>query len=216
MYLVQIDTEGEIAKIGKQLGSLHDKAPNVLASALNSTRTKSTTLIKNAIRKRYAYQRKDKLKNAFSYRRATKQHLDTTIFIASEVQHLSDFKISPTSPSNSDYGAAKAQVMKNGGIKPIEGDGVKAFIAKFASGKVAIVRRVPGQRYKTSGALNARLAKYGKSADSTRIKALLGPSIPKMAATVHKEEGIDEETRKLLQANIQKQIAKTIEKAMKG
>lgn len=66
MYLVQIDTEGEIAKIGKQLGSLHDKAPNVLASALNSTRTKSTTLIKNAIRKRYAYQRKDKLKNAFS------------------------------------------------------------------------------------------------------------------------------------------------------
>lgn len=45
MYLVQIDTEGEIAKIGKQLGSLHDKAPNVLASA---ERTNLKTLFHTA------------------------------------------------------------------------------------------------------------------------------------------------------------------------
>lgn len=216
MYLVQIDPEGEVAKISKQLGSLHDKAPNVLASALNATRTKSTTLIKNAIKKRYAYQRKDKLKSAFSYQKASKQHLDTTVYITSEVQHLSDFKISPTAPSKSDYGAAKAQVMKSGGLDAIEGNGVKAFIAKFASGKVAVVQRVPGQRYKTPSGLSKRIAKYGKNTDPTRIKALFGPSIPKMAAVVHESEGLDAETQRLLQENIQKYIAKTIEKSLRG
>lgn len=216
MYLVEIDPQGEIVKISQRLGSMHDKAPQVLASALNSTRTKTTTLIKNAIKKRYTYQRKDKLKDAISYQKASKQHLDTTIFIRSEAPHLSDFKISPTAPSNSDYGAAKAQVLKSGKIAPLDSTtGAKAFIARFANEKIAVVQRVPGKQYSSSSALSKRIAKYGKKADPTRIQAFYGPRLPSMAKIVYTED-IEADTQALLDENIQKQIDKVIKKAMEG
>jgi hypothetical protein len=216
MYLIQIDDEGEIQRISQQLGSLHDQAPKVMAAAVNATARRSNTLMKQAIRKMYTYSRSDKLKGAFTVsKKASKSNPSATISVSSEVQHLSDFKISPTAPSNSDYGAVKAQVLKKSGMSAISGNGINSFIAKFSSGKTAVVQRIPGQMYKTSSALERRFAKYGKQSDPTRIKALFGPSIPKMAAKVH-EDSVDEQTGNILQAEIEKQIAKVIAKQMGG
>lgn len=212
MYFVEIDPQGEIQRISQELGDLHAKAPQVLANALNATGRRASTLIKNAIKKRYTYGRKDKLKDIALSQKASKANPSATISVTSDAPHLSDFKIEPKQPSSSDYGAVKAQVFKSGNMTAIEGNGVKAFIARFSNGKVAVVQRVPGQRYKSASALSKRLQKYGKSADPTRIKAFYGPRVTSMAKTVY-EDGIDEEIASILQDNIRKQIAKTIERA---
>lgn len=217
MYFVEIDPQGEIQRISQQLGTLSAKAPNVLVNSLNATATRANTLIKKAIKQRYTYQRKDKLKEGSKVQRASKQHLDATItFTVRDEQHITDFKHSPTVPSKSDYGAAKAQVLQSGGMKALKSKlGTKAFTIRFSNGKAAIVQRVPGETYKSSSALATRLAKYGKGADPTRIKAFYGPRLTSMAKAVY-EEDVQADIRAILDENIQKRIAQTIEKAMEG
>lgn len=211
MIVFTIDDNGLIKSIAERLGEYHEKAPTVLSKAINATARKTNTLMKQAIRKKYAYSRTDKIKAAFKIAvRATKANPSATITVTSESQHLSDFKISPSSPSKGDYGAAKAMAFKKGNMTPIEGNGVKAFTAMFSNGKIAIVQRVPGERYKKASALAKRQAKYGKKADPTRIKAFFGSSIPKMAAKVH-EESVADQTMEILQENVQKFIKKTVE-----
>lgn len=215
MYLMQIDDEGEIKRIGQELGSLHDKAPQVMASAINSTALKMNTLMKRAIKKTYTYNRADKLKKAFNRsKKATPADPSAIVTVTSETPHTSDFKITPSAPSTSNYGAAKAQILKNGSEKElVSSAGIKAFIARFSNGKVAVVQRVPGSRYGRGA--QTRIAKYGAGTDLTKIKAMFGPSIPKMAAKVH-EESVNDEMGEILQSDIQKQIAKVIAKQMAG
>lgn len=214
MVLVEYDTKGEIKRIGKQLGGLHDKAPKVLATATNSTARRINTLMKQAIRKTYTYHRSDKMKGAFKLgKKATTTSPSATITVVSESPHLSDFKVTPAAPTKDGYEAVKAQVLKRGGEKSIQMGDIKAFIAKFSNSKIAVAQRLPGATY-TRGR-QARAAKYGDRADMTKIKALFGPSITKMAAKVH-EESVASETEAILQDNIQKQIKKMIAKQMEG
>lgn len=214
MILVEFDAQGEITRIGKQLGCMHDKAPKVLATATNATARRINTLMKQAIRKTYTYHRTDNLKAAFSLaKKATATSPSATISVKSESPHLSDFKVTPSAPTKGGHDSVKAQVLKQGGGKTIQIGEIKSFIARFSNSKIAVVQRVPGSSY-TRG-LQARAEKYGEKADMTKIKAFFGPSITKMAAKVH-EESVAAETEAILQDNIQKQIKKLIAKQMEG
>lgn len=218
MVLIQFDNKGEIEKIGQQLGSIHDQAPKVMAAAINATARRTNTLIKQAIRKTYTYHRPDKMKKAFKIpQRATATSPSAKITVTSETPHLTDFEVTPSEPYKAVKGmaAVKVRIFRNGSLTELISSkyGTKAFIAQFPNDKLGAVQRVPGQTYSV-GAQN-RASTYGKYADMTKLKALFGPSLPKMAARVH-EESIREQTEAILQENIQKQIKRVIDKHMSG
>ena len=215
MIVVEIDNEGEIRKIAERLGSLVDKAPRVYANAMNATARRLNTLLKQAIRQTYTYHRGDKLRKGFRIsRKATSTNPSAVITITSESPHLTDFKVTPSVPSKNGRSAVKAKILKRGSGKAIPSEsGIKSFIARFQNGKLAAVQRDPPKEY-TAGAA-ARLSRYGKHTDMTKIKAFFGPSVTKMAGKVY-EDGVAEETGEILQENIQKQIDKVIARHMTG
>lgn len=50
MFLVQIDSDGNIERVAKQLGLPYDKSAQWIASALNETSRRTATLLKQARR----------------------------------------------------------------------------------------------------------------------------------------------------------------------
>ncbi len=99
MFLVQIDSDGNIERVAKQLGLPYDKSAQWIASALNETSRRTATLLKQAIRKHYTYNRNDKLKGAFTVgTKATKTNQVAILNVKSEAPHLTDFKVKPNAP----------------------------------------------------------------------------------------------------------------------
>ncbi len=94
---------------------------------------------------------------------------------------------------NTKTGAAAAQVLASGGMKPLEMDGLKAFVTKFASGHVAIVQR--------------------KGADSLPVKKLLSPAVPFMLGNETVRGQAEALAYKTLQDEIDKRIQKALSKA---
>ncbi len=217
MFLVQIDSDGNIERVAKQLGLPYDKSAQWIASALNETSRRTATLLKQAIRKHYTYNRNDKLKGAFTVgTKATKTNQVAILNVKSEAPHLTDFKVKPNAPSKINHGAVMAQIKKDLKAKALISDkegNPKAFIAKFSNGKLAVVQRVPGKVYGPGA--QRRAAKYGAHSDMTKIKALFGPRITSMANAVY-EDSVAAETGVILQKAIEKQIAKTITKMTEG
>ena len=109
----------------------------------------------------------------------------------------------------------KAKVLKSGGMKPLERGGAKAFIGRFQSGHTAVLQRQIRQTYTVGGAAD-RIKKYGYPSggqwpDMTRIKKLLGPSVPSMLGN----EEIQEKTRTMLYTVLDQEIEKRINKAIR-
>ena len=93
-------------------------------------------------------------------------------------------------------------------MKTLEVDGLKAFVATFASGHTAIVQRHPPGEY--SDGKNARAAKYGAGADMTKLKKLLGPAVPHMLGN----ETVREQAEALTYATLEQEIQKRIDKVL--
>lgn len=93
---------------------------------------------------------------------------------------------------NQGSGAAAAQVLASGSMKPLEVDGLKAFATRFASGHVAIVQR--------------------KGADRLPIKKLLSPAVPHMLGNETVRSKAEALAYEALQAEIDKRIQKVLDK----
>ena len=122
------------------------------------------------------------------------------------MRDIMDFLTQP----NSDTAAAAAQVLNSGSMSPLENNGMKAFVARFASGHVAIVQRQANKRYTSAGA-STRAEKYGSGADMTKIKKLLSPAVPQMLGNAEGVEAAQALVIELLDKELDKQIEKALE-----
>lgn len=115
--------------------------------------------------------------------------------------------------------ATKAEVLSGGGLKALEKDGIKAFVAKASNGHIGIFQRI----YKYDSDNPAYHIPMGDWADTTKrknreihgkpIKTLFSNSIPMMIGNEDRVYGIVEPK---INEYLQKQIDRHIEKVLGG
>ena len=192
--MIRIDMEGELEKIIQQLNSLPDQiaAPNILKNAINSTARKVRKQLVKDAKGEYAIKDTTALKDESlggpKVLTATTANMSAAIRSRGPMQDIMAFTTRP----NTKTGAAAAQVLASGGMKPLEMDGLKAFVTKFASGHVAIVQR--------------------KGADRLPVKKLLSPAVPFMLGNETVREKAEALAYETLQGEIDKRIQKVLGK----
>lgn len=193
--MIRIDVEGELEKIIQQLNSLPDQiaAPNILKNAINSTARKVRKQLVKDAKGQYAIKDtkalKDESMGGPKVLTATTANMSAAIRSRGPMQDIMAFMTRP----NTKTGAAAAQVLASGGMKPLEMGGLKAFVTKFASGHVAIVQR--------------------KGADRLPVKKLLSPAVPFMLGNETVREKAEALAYETLQGEIDKRIQKVLGKA---
>lgn len=197
MIVFTVDDDGMVKTIADQLEEYHDKAPIVLKQALNATAKDARSMLANQAKKIYVIQ-KSKFNKAMTIKNASNRKLEALVVAKGSPIELINFKTNPKKPTTGENRpeVTTGKVLTASGLKRLEKGNIKAFVAKFTSGHVSIVQR-RGE---------ARLP----------VKKLFSPSIPKMIGN-EKEvyEKVKPEIAQLLDVNIRKFIAKTIEKGRK-
>lgn len=192
--LLEIDVDEELKKIIQRLDSLPDQiaAPNILKNAINSTARKVRKRIVKDIKGEYAIKNEkiltDEGEGAPKVLTATASDTSAAIRSRGPMQEIMAFMTRP----NQGTGAAAAQVLASGSMKPLEVDGLKAFVTRFASGHVAIVQR--------------------KGADRLPVKKLLSPAVPHMLGNETVRGRAEAMAYETLQAEIDKRIKKVLDK----
>ena len=211
--MIRIDVEGELEKIIQRLNSLQDQiaAPNILKNAINSTARKVRKQLVKDAKGEYAIKDakilKDESQGAPKVLSASTASMTATVRSRGPMQDIMAFMTKP----NSGTGAAAVQVLASGSMKPLEVDGLKAFVTRFASGHTAIVQRHPPATY--SDGRTARAGKYGANADMTKIKKLLSPAVPHMLGNETVRAQAEALAYETLQGEIDKRIQKVLGKA---
>ncbi len=207
---IEIDTDREIAAIIAKLNKLPDQiaAPNILKNAMNATARKVRKQITKDAAGQYAIKDKSILKKedqgAPKVYTASAADLTATVRSRGPMQDIMAFMTRP----NTDTGAAAAQVLQNGAMKPLQAGRLKAFVATFASGHTAIVQRHPPGTY--SAGRETRASKYGDQADMTKVKKLLSPAVPHMLGNEEVMAQAERLTYDTLHAEIQTRIDKVL------
>lgn len=212
MIHIEVDTQAEIVRIGQRLERLAFQAPDILRLSINAAARKVRKQITKDAAETYTIDEsilKDRSKGAPKVQTAKPGNIEAVIRSKGPVNDLIDFLVRPGSDG------AKAKVLKSGGMKPLERGGAKAFIERFQSGHTAVLQRQIRQTYTVGGAAD-RIKKYGYPSggqwpDMTRIKKLLGPSVPSMLGN----EEIQEKTRTMLYTVLDQEIEKRINKAIR-
>lgn len=192
---IEIDTDTEIRKIIGQLDGLRNQigAPKLLKNALNSTARKVRKQFVKDAQGRYAVKDKSIFKRedqgAPKLYTASPANLTATIASKGPMQDIMSFLTRP----NMGTGAAAAQVLNSGSLKPLELEGLKAFVTRFASGHVAIVQRIGPERLP--------------------VKKLLSPSVPHMLGNEEVRKQAEKMTYEILQEEIDKQVQRVLAKA---
>ncbi len=172
-----------LAKIERKLGRLKSEAPKALKNALNQTARQARTDLKNQVRKQYTV-KAGKVSQAMRIQRATNTKLDATIFVKGKVLNITNYK------SSAPKKGAKAQIVKDGGLKQIVGP---KGITAFKGINDLIWQRRGKERYP--------------------IKPLKSLSIPKAVGNEKKVYGmVKPDIKKNLKANVENQVRRILEK----
>lgn len=194
MIVVEID-QASLKQVQARLGIMRDKAPMVIAAALNDTARSGRTKLSQGVRTGYVV-KSGASKANMKIRRATYGHLEASITAQGSPIKLEKFKV--TAP----WSGAKGQVLKSGGLKAIVNQhGNKAFAAGMTRGHPGKVHNGIYQRKEEKGRLP--------------IKSFYGPSSAKMVEKTYDGEGgagkaMKPEIEKDLQKNINRQIRRLI------
>ena len=170
-----------LAQVEKKLGKMKREAPKALKNALNQTARQARTDLKNQVRKQYTV-KAGKVSQAMRIQRATNSKLNATIFVKGKVLNITNYKTSTPKKG------AKAQVVKDGGLKQIIGPkGITAF----------------------QGINDLLWQRRGK--ERYPIKPLKSLSIPKAVGSEKKVYGIVKpDIKKNLKANVNAQVRKIL------
>lgn len=211
--LIQFEFPEETLKmIEDALGDMKSESRKVLKNAVNATARQAKKDLAKKAQETYAVKQTKFSKEIPDAKKATVADPTATITIKGTATSLSDFKVTPSTVASSRRSAAavKAKVLLKSSMKDLTSQsGAKAFIARFASGHVTVVQRVPGEEYRRDK--EKRRKKYGRRIDVTRIKKLLSVSVPQMVGDQERVLGVVEpHIYSNLMSNIQKEITKVL------
>lgn len=145
MINIDINIDRELAKIRKALGPLSAKAPNVLAGATTATAKDARKKLAAQAQKTYALTNAN-FNKEMSIKNATKSTMTAVISSFGTAMELIRFKTNPAKLQADPPQIIKAKVLKKHVLKPLEKNGIKAFMVKFRSGHVTIAERMGNGR----------------------------------------------------------------------
>lgn len=207
--VLQVDADASIEKMVQRLDNLQKMVdtPKVVAAVINSAARSTKNKIVKDTKERYATANDSVYSSSSALKvDAAGGDLTATLHSSGSMQEIMDFDSKP----NSGTSAAAAHVLSSSGMKSLEHNGLKAFLARFSSGHKAIVQRVPGETYTSAGA-SKRAQKWGAKSDMTRIEKLLSPSAPQMFGNPDTVDPALERASELLDKQMEKQIEKALE-----
>lgn len=187
--------ENTLRKIEKQLGSMKSDAPKALRNALNTTAQKARRNLAAEAQKTYVV-KTGRFTRAMTIKRATTGNLEAIIKATGAPMELKDFKVSPASvrTGSSAPSIVKAKVLSSSSLKGLQKGSLKAFVARYSSGHVAVAQRIS----------KARLP----------IKSLYSNSIPVMIGNEKRVyKAVEPTIMEDLQSNIERQVWYFLNKA---
>ena len=198
-----IDQE-EIGNLTRRLDGCREKIPEALKNAVNDTARDAKKDLANKAAETYAV-KKANFKRAIKQENATKSSPLATLVITGKANALTDFRYS----TNRGEKSAKGKLLKARSLKDLteKRRRLKAFVVKFKSGHVAVVRREPSESY-TRG-LEER---QRKKLDTAKLREYLAPPIPRMIGNKDKVYGVVEPK---MQENLRRNMEKQVEKILR-
>lgn len=201
--LLEIDVDKELQKIIQRLNSLPDQiaAPNILKNAINSTARKVRKQLVEDVKGQYAIRDtrglKDEKQGGPKVLTATTANMSAAIRSRGPMQEIMTFMTRP----NQETGAAAAQVLASGSMKPLEMSGLKAFLATFVN------ENSRGERTNHTAIVQRR----GK--ERLPLKKLMSPAVPHMLGNETVRSQAEALAYEILQDEIDKRIQKVLGKA---
>lgn len=196
--------EVSLSRVRAKLLLFENQVPNVIKRALNATARDAKTTLAEKARETYAV-KSPKFKKAIGQKNATASNLVATLKITGKATALSDFKYR----RHSGGASAKGKLYKDGSLKDLSlNDKLKAFVVKYHSGHVAVVRRDPPNKY-----TNGISKRKGTGGDTTKLKEFYSPSIPRMIGNELKVYGI---VKPKIQESLKKHINRETSRIFRG
>lgn len=153
--------------VANRLGEMKRKTPQVLKTAVNNTAKRMREKMVEKAQEAYVV-KKGRFNKAVTIKKATTRNLTAVIKATGKPMELIEFKTSPAKPpsNHSRKSRTRARVYSSSQLKPLEKNGIKAFVTQFKSGHVAIVQRRTKKRLP--------------------VKTLFSTSVPKMVGNEEK------------------------------
>lgn len=194
----------QLQRIELKLKNMRTKAPQVLKNAVNATARDAKKDLAKKAKETYAV-KSPRFQKAIGMKNATAAKPTATLIITGQSNALSDFRYK----AHGGGASARGKLYNASTLKDLSLNGkLKAFVVKFKSGHVAVVRRDPPLLYTRGLAERKRTG-----GDRTKIKEFYSPSIPRMIGNEAKVYGI---VRPNIEDNLQKNIQKQIDKILGG
>lgn len=195
----------QLEEITKRLDGLVHKSPTVLKNASNETTRKSIKMTSEEIDKRYMYEghggESDNLQKHLKRKVATYANPRNIVDVSDFKKEIIDFDVSHKRPLSRSNPASWVQghLHMASARKHLRhpDSGNKGFVVQFKTGHVSVVGRVPGKD---------KDGKFSKR----KIKTIMGLSYAHMASQGFKQ--IEDEVGAMLQANVDKQIRKVMDR----
>lgn len=201
----QVKVDQQLESIRARLGSMQSEAENVLRRAIRQTGNTVRKRMLEEARARYAETDPRLLANSALKVSAKGDGMTVTLRSRGSPNDLSKFEHQPAPGVRA---PVSAHVLAENAMKEIRGQ-PRPFTATFRNGKIAILRRVPGETYRSGRAYAVRKL---LGWDLTRVEKLLTISTPQM---LHNDEVVDAAYAQFaeeLPAAIEKLIARTLKK----
>lgn len=193
MITFTYDTANTLEYIQKSLGEISNKSRVVLARATNETAKKAKVLLAEKARETYEV-KKGGFTKAIKMKSASPSNPCAILRVTGRPIELKQFKVSPASykPEKRPV-MTKARAVKVNSMKPLEKNGIKAFIVKYKNGHVSVATRDSSSRYP--------------------IRSLYSASIPSMIGSRRYVYGILEPK---LQDILRQQVDRQINRVLAG
>lgn len=224
-------------EVSQRLGELRRKTPAVIKVAVNATARETRKEMLRRVLKRYALtaKGKERAKGLKQKVKATNADPAAVLWIGGingARADLAYFQHRVTVPHpglswQTGPTVFKARVLRSGGLHdlgggPIErngvtfGQGSKGFLAEFKSGHVGMIQRHIGKKSERTTTKSGARRWRSKSGVVETTQTYGSPSGTAQHHTVWEKEDVHVYAENTLNARLEKQIAKVIEKAAKG
>lgn len=216
MLVVKVDTNED--RICTVLNALGSDSGRVLKNAINRTARKARKTTAKEATKRYDYEGKENFFNDMKFRTAKKVafgDMMAEISAKGPATEIGQFTVDNMTVARGKNrpDAISGKVMTASGMTELKNKGIKAFVAQFKSGHIAVVEREKlTTKQKEEGHHGGKDYKYA----GYRLKKLLSPSVPQMLGNKEAiNEVVEPEIQDLLVKNVERQFAMIMKKKTK-
>ena len=191
-----------LRKVERKLGKMKSEAPKVLKNAINQTAKQARKELAQEAQKTYTI-KSGGFQKAMKLKAASRNNLEATIKAKGEPIPLKNFRFSKAG------GRVRVQVLKSGGLKPLEKGGIKAFVNNIA--RRGQTRQKDTKKGKAGTDVRHNAIAQRETKERLGIEEKYSNSIPVMLGNEKRVYGIVEpQIKENLRKNIEIQIRKVL------